>query len=334
MRTPRAPPTEDHIANEIRNIRALTETQSSLLGGENNPLHEGSGTTGFDGIAPRKQVMATPNPLATPARRAGPGGVGATPLQTPGGPPGATPLRTPRDNFAINEDGSSAASSIGDTPREIRLREAALKQQVQRGFASLPKPKATDFELELPDEQAEPLPEQSLTEEDAAVRDHRNRLLREAAERAEFKRRTQVLQRGLPRPSVVDTEALLKKAAAIWDPNQAAVEKEMALLIANDGLRYPIAGAKKAGGTLHPLEVFDDDALERARMEIILELPPDEVTRAAKEFSQTWDDLHPTNLLPGLAGYAEDEIDEHQLLVETFGVRLLFQCQRSLKLTM
>src|SRR5438045_1215965 len=91
IRTPMAPPEEDRIANEIRNIRALTETQSSLLGGENTPLHEGSGTTGFDGIAPRKQVISTPNPLATPFRQ---GGVGATPLRTPAGV-GATPLRTP-----------------------------------------------------------------------------------------------------------------------------------------------------------------------------------------------------------------------------------------------
>ncbi len=68
IRTPRAPAQEDHIANEIRNIRALTETQSSLLGGENTPLHEGAGSTGFDSVAPRKQVVATPNPLATPLR--------------------------------------------------------------------------------------------------------------------------------------------------------------------------------------------------------------------------------------------------------------------------
>ena len=57
IRIPRAPPQEDHIANKIRNIRALTETQSSLLGGENTPLHEGTGSTGFDGIAPRAHVM-------------------------------------------------------------------------------------------------------------------------------------------------------------------------------------------------------------------------------------------------------------------------------------
>ena len=130
IRTPMAPPQEDHIANEIRNIRALTETQSSLLGGENTPLHEGAGSTGFDGVAPRRQVMSTPNPMATPMRQGGVNGVAATPMRTPMGP-GATPMRTPRDNFAINQDNSGGMQVVGSTPREIRSREQSLKDQLK-----------------------------------------------------------------------------------------------------------------------------------------------------------------------------------------------------------
>ena len=130
IRTPRAPPQEDHIANEIRNIRALTETQSSLLGGENTPLHQGSGTTGFDGATPRRQVVATPNPMATPLRQGGANSLAATPLRGPHGP-GATPLRTPRDNFAINQDESGGMQLVGSTPREIKLREQSLKQKLK-----------------------------------------------------------------------------------------------------------------------------------------------------------------------------------------------------------
>lgn len=92
IRTPRAPPQEDRVANEIRNIRALTDVQSSLLGGENTPFHEGAGSTGFDGITPRRQVTATPNPMATPLRQTN-GIGGATPMHGTG--PGATPMRTP-----------------------------------------------------------------------------------------------------------------------------------------------------------------------------------------------------------------------------------------------
>ena len=135
IRTPRAPPQEDHIANEIRNIRALTETQSSLLGGENTPLHEGTGSTGFDGVTPRKHVMATPNPMATPIRQGVANGVSATPLRTGTGL-GATPLRTPRDNFAINQDDPEATQLVGSTPREVKLREQAIRQQLKSQFVS------------------------------------------------------------------------------------------------------------------------------------------------------------------------------------------------------
>ena len=133
IRTPRAPPQEDHIANEIRNIRALTETQSSLLGGENTPLHEGSGSTGFDGVAPRKHIVATPNPMATPIHSRGSNGATATPMRNGTGL-GATPLRTPRDTFALNEDGSGFAHMVESTPKEMRTREQAMRHQLKSQY--------------------------------------------------------------------------------------------------------------------------------------------------------------------------------------------------------
>lgn len=135
VRTPRAPPQEDHVANEIRNIRALTETQSSLLGGENTPLHEGVGSTGFEGVTPRSHVVATPNPMATPLRQVGANGVAVTPLRTQMGP-GSTPLRTPRDNFAINRDVSSETNLVGNTPKEVRLREQSLHQSLKLKYCT------------------------------------------------------------------------------------------------------------------------------------------------------------------------------------------------------
>ncbi|KZF23180.1 hypothetical protein L228DRAFT_245914 [Xylona heveae TC161] len=313
IRTPRAPPQEDHIANEIRNIRALTETQSSLLGGENTPLHEGSGSTGFDGVAPRSQQMSTPNPMATPFRQGG-GGIGATPLRTPMGA-GATPLRTPRDNFSINRDGY--IPGVGETPKELKLRESSMKDTLRKGFAALPKPKETEWELELPEEQREKAAPVELSEEDAAERDRRNRLLREAAERAEFKRQSQVLQKSLPRPSTVDVDALVENARHVKDPAERAIAEEMALLIANDATKYPIKGGKVHGKS-KILEQFEDDALNRARMEIVLEGPQGNSKERQEDFDAAWAAIHGSSMLPGLAGYGEDEIDEHQLMVESF----------------
>lgn len=323
IRTPRAPPQDDHIANEIRNIRALTETQSSLLGGENTPLHEGTGSTGFDGVAPRKHVVATPNPMATPIRQGGPNSIGATPLRTPMGP-GATPMRTPRDSFAINQDELAAMQLVGSTPREAKLREQSLRQQIKSQFAALPKPKAMDFELELPEEQSEANGDMELSEEDAAERDQRNQAIHKAVERADFKRRTQVFQRALPRPSIVDIEALNKAASNVSDPVESVVAQEAALLIANDALKYPLSGAQ-AGGSLRPLEVFDDEALNKARLEIAHALPLEDKERQSVDFEKAWAEIHnSTSALPGLASYEEDEADEQQVITEAFDVRPLF----------
>ena len=313
IRTPRAPPQEDHIANEIRNIRALTETQSSLLGGENTPLHEGSGSTGFDGIAPRKHVIATPNPMATPVRPGGVNGVGATPMRTPGGL-GATPMRTPRDNFAINDDDPGAMQLVGNTPKEIKLREQATRSRLKSQFAALPKPKDLDFELELPEEQQEIDDGVGPSEEDAADEDRRNQALCEAAERADFKRRTQVMQRNLPRPSLVDTDALLKSSSEPADPAEALIAREMALLVANDAFRYPLPRAKVQGPS-RPLDNFVDEELDRARLEIAREFTCSNKEQDLHDFEA----LHSsTSALPGLAGYEVDEIDERQAVIEAF----------------
>lgn len=317
IRTPRAPPQEDHIANEIRNIRALTETQSSLLGGANTPLHEGSGSTGFDGVTPRKRVVATPNPMPTPMRQGAANGVGATPMRTPGGP-GATPMRTPRDIFAINYDDPGAMQLASNTPRDIKLREQAMRSQLKSQFAALPQPKELDFELELPEEQQEGVGVTELSEEDAEERDRRNQVVLEAAERAEFKRRTQVMQRNLPRPSIVDIDALLRASSEIADATEAMIAKEAALLIANDAFKYSLPGAKVHGSS-RPLEVFGDDDLQKARMEIAIELPSGGREKRQDEFENSWEDLHDgSSSLPGLGGYEDDEADERQVMTDAF----------------
>ncbi|CAK7241066.1 MAG: Pre-mRNA-splicing factor cef1 [Sporothrix thermara] len=319
IRTPRAAPEEDRVANEIRNIRALTQTQSSLLGGENTPLREGSGSTGFETAAPRKQVVATPNPLATPLRGAGgaggAGGTGvlATPLR-----PGQTPLRTPRDGFALNDGSSSSSSSgPGQTPAQ---RQRAMQNQLQRGLASLPKPKDTDWELELPDEVDENDENNARTAEqqveDAADRDRRLREHQEALAALERKRRTQVMQRNLPRPVVVDLAALLASAATLEDSAETLVANEAALLIANDAAKFPLtkAVAKKPAASPVSLETIDDNDLAEARLKVLLEAKK---APTRDVIDSTWSRLVPAksndktaSLLLGLGCYDDDEEDE------------------------
>jgi pre-mRNA-splicing factor CDC5/CEF1 len=322
IRTPRAPPQEDHIANEIRNIRALTETQSSLLGGENTPLHEGGASTGFEGIAPRRQQIVTPNPMATPFRQAN--GVGATPVgATPmrgGIGPGATPLRTPRDRFALNMD-ADASQIVGSTPREIKMRENFMRQQLRSKLSSLPKPKETEWELEeLPSETQEPTGAGDIGEEDAEERDRREEQIRKKAAEAELKRQTQVYQRSLPRPSILDIDALLERASHVTDPIGNLIAKEAAILVANDARKFPVPGAKVEGKT-PKLERLDDRLLESARAAVASELASEELQQQWQaDFDASWSATHDSNSLPGLATYGDEDSDLFQQEQQMIGI--------------
>ncbi|OJD27889.1 pre-mRNA-splicing factor cef1 [Blastomyces percursus] len=310
IRTPRAPVEEDRIANEIRNIKALTETQSSLLGGENTPLHEGGGSTGFEGIAPRKHALVTPNPMATPFRQNAANGIGATPMKTPMGV-GATPLRTPRDNFAINKD-AGMGTLVGNTPREVKLRENFLRRQLRSQLGSLPTPKEVEWELEeLPTEEVEPTGKEVLSEEDAAERDRRNKAAANRATEAEFKRQTKVYQLGLPRPSVLNLDALMEKSIHVSDPVQDLITREMVTLIAHDARKFPLPGAK-IEGKAPKMASFSDAELAKARAAIVAEvasLPSQQDWQDT--FTTSWSSLHESSGLPGLSLYTND--DDYQM---------------------
>lgn len=295
IRTPMAPAQEDRVATEIRNIRALTENQSALLGGENADLNEGSGSTGFESATPRKQVIATPNPMATPLRN-GMGGVGATPQRV-----GQTPLRTPRDSFALNKDDNEMVLA-GGASNDMRLRELAMRHQLKQGLASLPKPKESEWELELPEEQREVVPSGEL-EEDAEVRDQRERAIRDAQEQLDLKRRTQVMQRDLPRPYYVDIEALTKEALGVSDPIEALIAKEAALLIANDAVRYPTPDSQVKGNPA-ALQQIDDASLAEARLKILMDVRE---KPKSEEVQAVWERENSNALLLGLGCYDDDE---------------------------
>ncbi|KAK5701060.1 Pre-mRNA-splicing factor cef1 [Elasticomyces elasticus] len=310
MRTPLAPQEGDRIANELRNARARTETQSVLFGGENTDLVDDDATTGFQGVAPSAQTLSTPNPLATPMRNgtAGGGGSGV----------GATPMRTPRDNFRLNQD-DGTMQLVGQTPRDVRLREQAAKSSLRGKLAGLPKPRETEWELELPADQAESSTSaMEMSGEDAGVRDKRTADLAHAAALKDLGRQTQVVQRGLPRPGLVDFDALLRNAKAIKDPIERELAEESARLMAHDAQKF--GGARVKGAhVVKEIAVLDEEAVRNAKMEVLLEMGQD-ADRAlfGRAFEREWEVAHAGKILPGLAGYAEDEVDERQLLTEAF----------------
>ncbi|KAJ3554584.1 hypothetical protein NM688_g3033 [Phlebia brevispora] len=263
-KTPRTAPQYDNVMAEARNLRNMTTAQTPLLGDENTPMHAApDGGTGFEGATPRHQVAFTPNPLATP-RTVG-GDVPATPRT------GATPFRTPmRDNLSINPEDSY--SVIGDTPREQRMRMSSTKRALQAGFRSLPKPE-NNFELLVPEDEDEGQEGGVERHEDAAERDARLKRQKEEEERKALARRTQSVQRGLPRPPNVDVDKLLEKLN-ITDDSEASklIHKELADLLQHDSVSYPVPGTSHPGNTRSSYVIPADEDMETAKADIQREL--------------------------------------------------------------
>ena len=261
---------------EARNLRNMVTAQTPLLGEENTPLHPtGALGTGFESATPRHQVSFTPNPLATPYRATDPSDAGATPRESV--PAGATPLRTPmRDNLSINPD--DELSSVAQTPRENRMRESASKRALRAGFMNLPKPE-NNFELMVPEDEEDDTDQGPTKEEDAAERDAKLRRAREAEEAKALARRSQAIKLGLPRPTNVDVEQLLKdlqlddeELPADLAPAQRLVDAELVQLLHHDSLTYPLPGTSHPGGTKSSYQMPRDDDIGEAQLAVQREL--------------------------------------------------------------
>ncbi|KAF7322728.1 Cell division control protein Cdc5 [Mycena chlorophos] len=285
-RTPRTAPQEDNIMNEARNLRNMSMAQTPLLGEENTPLHDGG--SGFQSATPRHHVAVTPNPLATPLRQ---DGLDAS----------ATPMRTPmRDNLSINSETYAPGS---ETPRDQRIRMSAAKRTLKDGFRNLPAPE-NNFELLVPeDDDPEGANGAMLSEEDAAERDAREARLRAEAERKALARRSQALQRGLPRPANVDVETLFQRLQVGEEPSMAQVliNAELVDLLQHDAITHPLPGTSTTGGTRSTYIMPADEDVDAAKKLIHLELA------SAVGFTN----VSPEQLRDGLLALAKnDAVDE------------------------
>ena len=174
--------------------------------------------------------------------------------------PASTPAATPyRDALGLN-DGSA-------TPRDAKMQARIAKRQLAARLAALPAPK-NDFDIVVDEP---PVPEPIVhddVEEDAAVRDAR--LAQEAAEEREraWARRTQVVQRALPRPVDVNPhqlEVLLASLRASDDEAQRLVDHEVVQLMAQDARVFPLPGSRHVGGQTSALWPVPDTYLAQAR---------------------------------------------------------------------
>jgi len=287
IRTPRTPAVQDNILMEAQNIMALSNVDTPLKGGLNTPLHESD----FSGITPRHQVAQTPNtvlatPFRTPAATPGPDGAGGATPGTASATPrsdvtgtgsdrtsvaGRTPARTPiRDKLSINPE--------EDIEEDAEFPGTRQKDALKHGLASLPAPR-NDYEIVVPD--AESQMDHSGMEEDFVPDQADIEALREAELKAkreeELKSRSQVVQRMLPRPSVVNHSILRQSDPQLNELQKAEelIKMEMVKMLHYDGLLDPpeVGIDKKSVSSTavhaqflkdNPLENIEKNRLEQA----------------------------------------------------------------------
>ncbi|XP_030560876.1 cell division cycle 5-like protein [Drosophila novamexicana] len=254
--TPRTPaPYTDRIMQEAQNMMALTHTETPLKGGLNTPLHESD----FSGVLPKAAAITTPNTvIATPFRTQREGGGAATPagFLTPAsgallpvlknGTAGGS-VSTPalvRDKLSINPEENMG---VTETPALYKNYQKQVKSTLREGLATLPTPR-NDYEIVVP-EQEDSEPMESGTEpaiEDQADVDARLLAEQEAQRQRELAKRSQVIQRNLPRPTEVNTKILRPQSEKqnLTEQQQAEelIKHEMITMQLYDSVRDPVPG--------------------------------------------------------------------------------------------
>nr|VZI36682.1 unnamed protein product [Spirometra erinaceieuropaei] len=240
--------TKDQM-QEAQSIIALQQVQTPLKGGENTTLP--TGTVQVAGTTPKPQHLPTPNLLlpgqlsATPFRTPDVGaGVGATP--TPGLPDSASVGVTPRRDYLNINASDRMEGELNPQHTVTNLRET---------LASLPQPK-NNFEISMPDEdQLNDLESVDLDADgaaggtaakvaDQADLDKQTEREREAAAAAAWLRRSQALQRSLPRPTAVNRSVLRPPTTSDMSltdlqKSEELIKKEMMVMLHFDNLHNP-----------------------------------------------------------------------------------------------
>lgn len=285
IRTPQIDRSDDRILQSVRDIHALTNEQSSLLGDANTPLHDSSFSSRT--ILPTHSVAHTPNLLA---------------MRTPGHSSGI--YQTPRrDGLGVNKVDVSA------TPRET----------LRKGFQTLPKP-LNNFDIVMPDDDEEE--EQGNSEaqlvEDAGERERQLEKQREIERQNELLRRSQALQKNLPRPTETFKEEIFvtfpnDPTTAMHVEINKLVSKELSRLTISDNNKYPISGKPPS---LDTIPVLDDDLKSRVEKDIEDEVSKTDLLSLNEEFSKALDNQ--PHFLPGMESYESDNEDDTSLSKEIF----------------
>jgi pre-mRNA-splicing factor CDC5/CEF1 len=272
IRTPRTVATGDLLKQQARNLKAMTQAQTPLLGGDIRL----EGDVDF-APTPVPHVVSTPSLFANKFTPNASGEYGKTPL---------------RDQMGINS--VRDVSGFDETPRTTANSSdifVAPKVSLSSLFSKLPKPK-NNFEIIVPEVPKDMgRSENEKIEEDGEDIVQRERMMELKEEESNFLKRSRVLQKDLPRPIVNDT---MLKSLYCTSPKTSdqMIETELALLLLEDATKNPVTGQDK----VTPLEIiggYTDRELKLASEMIAKEMEGQQITpRPEHNFELFTGDLH------------------------------------------
>ena len=246
---------------------ALTLVDTPLKGGLNTPLHQQQIT------APGPAAPQTPNALlATPFRTPSIGD-GTPSVRGPPGSvtPGATPLR---DQLSINAEGALVPAS---SERALKQYQKSVRASLEQSLSQLPA-SANDFEIVVNEEDPEHLAESAESSEkfieDQSDLDARREADAEAARVAALKKRSQAVQRDLPRPHTVNKSVLRPSDVSCTELQRAEemIKREMIVMLHYDALHSPLTTGKKSAQDghadylqTHPYRHFTEQQMAEAK---------------------------------------------------------------------
>lgn len=249
--TPRTPAVVDRVMQEAQTIMALTNVETPLKGGANTPLLH---STDFSSALPGANVVSTPNTLLITPFRTGE----KTP--TPGF---QTPLTNrkeqvyttglARDKLNINMEDYS------ETPIAIKEHQKRTAESLREKLSTLPTPR-NDYEIVIPEDN---LADQSENVnvpfiEDQSDADSRSINEQKLQEELALKRRSQVIQKSLPRPIEINTTILRPSSDMIGltelQRAEELIKQEMITMLHYDGLMNPVAQSSSVANKKVPLQ--------------------------------------------------------------------------------
>lgn len=278
--TPRTPAVfTDRIMQEAQTIMALSHVETPLKGGINTPLHD----TNFSTALPTSQVVATPNTvLVTPFRsQRNADGLSTPGFQTPANRTNDRGEFTPalaRDKLNINID-----DYTGDTPIAMKNYQKHMKETLREKLSTLPTPR-NDYEIVVPEDITEDQTDRSNEAfvEDQDDADAKLIAQEEALQAAELARRSQVIQKSLPRPFDINTTILRPPTdmTGLTDLQRAEelIKQEMITMLHYDAILNPVVlpanAPPRRSQSMHqiqqyldqsPYDDFEEKDLEEAR---------------------------------------------------------------------